>query len=177
MGRDKARLEVGGIPLWRRQAGILVESGADPVRLVLRVRQHSFGWRGGELRDPRPDAGPLAGIVAALGAADCALTAVLAVDLPRIESDWFIRLRRRARAGRGVVVHGPQGFEPLAALYPRAALGIAGARLATSRFALQGLITELVDRGLMTVVTCRPDRLRQLENWNSPADRARSSVP
>lgn len=176
MGRDKARIAWQGQPLWRRQMRILELAGADPVRLVLRRRQRSLGAPARELRDLRPDSGPLAGLEAALLALpDCAWVAVLAVDLPRIDSRWFTRLRRRCRPGVGVIARDAHGFEPLAAIYPQRALGVIGRRLGEGRLALQGLVSELVRRRWMISLRLSAADRRRLVNWNEPGDLGRAS--
>ena len=171
MGRDKARLMLDGRPLWQRQLHVLEQAGAQPVRLALRRAQRSLGDKTREIRDPLPDVGPLGGLYAALSAPGSAeWVAVLAVDLPRIEAAWFRRLRKYCRPGIGAVVVHPAGFEPLAAIYPHAALPIVTRRLARNQLALQGLVQELVRRRLMVAVP-RPKALaRQTENWNAPGD-------
>jgi molybdopterin-guanine dinucleotide biosynthesis protein A len=170
MGRDKARLRVGGRELWRRQVRVLRESGAGPVVLALRPRQRSFGNRDGEVRDPAADLGPLGGLVAALEACRTHWVAILAVDLPRVTPAWFRRLRRSCGPGRGAVVRGPRGFEPLAAIYPREALACCASRLKGRRLSLQATLGDLAGKGLMKVVPLRAGDKRLLENWNHPED-------
>jgi molybdopterin-guanine dinucleotide biosynthesis protein A/rhodanese-related sulfurtransferase len=79
MGRDKALLAVGGVPLARRVADALRQAGADPV---VAVGGDLAGLRAAGLvavADPRQGAGPLAGVRTALEVGD--LVAVLACDL------------------------------------------------------------------------------------------------
>lgn len=170
MGRDKARLRVGNTPLWRRQLRVLEASGARPALLVLRPRQHSFGWRGGEVRDAAPDAGPLGGLVAALLATPSPWIAVVAVDLPRIDASWFRRLRRACRPGVGAVIQSGKGYEPLAAIYPAEAAALCLARLRQRRLSLQPLVADLVSRGLMVALSARRLDRAALANWNTPED-------
>jgi molybdopterin-guanine dinucleotide biosynthesis protein A len=173
MGRDKARLVVDGVPLWRRQRGVLEAAGAGSVVVVLRPRQRSLGNRRAEIRDPLSDRGPLAGLQAALVGTRAAWLAVLAVDMPRVDPRWFRRLRRHCRAGVGAVVRTADGYEPLAAIYPRAALSVVERRLQGGQLALQGLIRELVRRRQMVAVRLPASALRQAANWNTPADVAK----
>ena len=176
MGRDKARLDWKGLPLWQRQIGVLARAGCTPVRLALRRHQRSFGDPAREVRDARPDVGPLGGLHAALVAsAGSEWVAVLAVDLPLIEPAWFRKLRRLCRPGSGAVVQTSDGFEPLAAIYPIAALPVVARRLEAGEFALQGLLAELVRRGLMLAVSPGRGQVGQVENWNEPGDVRRSA--
>jgi molybdopterin-guanine dinucleotide biosynthesis protein A len=170
MGRDKARLRVGRVELWRRQLRVLEEAGARPAILALRPRQRSFGWRGGEVRDAAPDAGPLGGIAAALAACHAPWVAVLAVDMPRVDAAWFRRLRRSCRPGVGAVVRGPRGYEPLAAIYPSDAADLCLERMRARRLSLQALLASLVRQGRMSALAMRGRDRAKLANWNSKGD-------
>lgn len=170
MRRNKATLRIAGEPLWRRQELVLSAAGADPVLFALRPRQRSFGRRALEIRDTVENAGPLAGIHAALAASPGPLLAVLAVDMPRIGAAWFRRLRRHARPGCGAVFRGPDGFEPLAAIYPREALAEATRRLRAKDHAVHRLVETLVRARRMKVLNLSPRELAQAANWNRPGD-------
>jgi molybdenum cofactor guanylyltransferase len=82
MGRDKALIEVGGLPLAGVVASALRAAGADPVLAV--------GGDGPALRrlgldvvpDDHPGEGPLGGVLTALRHAPTPVVAVLACDLP-----------------------------------------------------------------------------------------------
>jgi molybdopterin-guanine dinucleotide biosynthesis protein A len=176
MGFDKARLEWGGEPLWRRQVRLLDTAGARPTALVRRVDQTDFGhlcWR-----DLRTDAGPLAGLEAALIGArelDASKLAVAAVDMPYLTSGWY----------RWLLAGGPTGaaarhdglFEPLAAIYPVAALPFVQARLDAGQFALQGLLEELVARRLMAAPAVLPADLAQIRSVNTFGDCPSAAAP
>ncbi|MFI5335717.1 MAG: molybdenum cofactor guanylyltransferase [Opitutales bacterium] len=170
MGRDKARLLFDGQPLWRRQLRLLECIGANPVRLVLRPRQRSFGDRTREIRDSVENAGPLSGLLAALTAAPTPWLAVLAVDMPHLDATWFRRLRRLCRPGVGAVVMVPAGYEPLAAIYPHTARTIVARRLHGEKLALQDLVAELVRRRKMKVLRLPASEGWRTANWNTPAD-------
>jgi molybdopterin-guanine dinucleotide biosynthesis protein A len=177
MGRDKALLAIGGAPLWRRQRAVLAAAGAAGIFLSAREEQP---WAGeaataGEfarvVTDPMVDAGPLAGIVAALEAATAPHLAVLAVDLPRMEAAWFARLAAQCAPGVGAV--GRRGereifFEPLAAIYPREILPAARAALGRGQFSLQRLIAAAVAAGLMRAVEVPAGEAGLFQNWNEP---------
>lgn len=175
MGEDKALIVVDGEALWRRQVRVLREAGAAPVWVVRRPGQTTLGAADvPELRDEFVDAGPLAGLHAALKAmpADAAWLAVLAVDLPAMEAAWLRELSAACVAGRGAVARHARGFEPLAAIYPREALAVVTAQLAAGRFSLQATVAALVADGRLTVRTLEATELAPLANWNTPADRA-----
>jgi len=170
MGRDKARLQVGGQPLWRRQVRLLEACGAQPVLLALRPRQRSLGAPGREIRDQVREAGPLGGLAAALETSTAEWLAVLAVDLPAMEPAWFRRLLKECRPGRGAVFLSSHGYEPLAAIYPREAAPAAARRLKRGRLALQGLVRELIGARQLAEVRLPRPFAAMAANWNAPAD-------
>lgn len=175
MGRNKALLRLAGEPLWRRQLRLLREAGAQPVLLVQAPGQRAL--RRDVLRDTVRDAGPLAGLHAALTACPAPLLAVLAVDLPALDAAWLARLAAQARPGRGVVLKTARGYEPLAALYPREALPEIAARLARRDLSLQACIAALVRRRRLRVLRATPADEARLANWNTPADRRLAPPP
>lgn len=168
MGRNKALLRVDGEPLWRRQLRVLKEAGAKPVFLVQAPGQRALTH--GVLRDTIRDAGPLAGLHAALAQCPGTHLAVVAVDMPRIEADWFTRLAKLCRLGRGVIVRTRDGYEPLAAIYPVEALDPATIRLESGEFALQKFVAALVKSRCMRLLRLKSTDRIQLSNWNSPED-------
>src|SRR5688572_12672293 len=82
MGSDKALLRLGGEALWRRQVRVLRRAGAEPVAVIRREGQAGLGRGAKVLQDMFIGAGPLAGLHAALAAAEGSWVAVLAVDMP-----------------------------------------------------------------------------------------------
>jgi molybdopterin-guanine dinucleotide biosynthesis protein A len=180
MGTDKARLRLRGEVLWRRQMRVLSEAGATPVVVVRRDDQAKLGR--GDVRivhDTFVGAGPLAGLQAALSAAgEARWIAVLAVDMPAIDAAWFRRLRRACAAGCGAVGRHADGFEPLAAIYPREALAVVTRRLERGQRAMQDLVRALLRARRMTVVEIGTEERTAMANWNSPGDRIlRRGVP
>lgn len=174
MGRDKATLSVSGHLLWRRQLGVLRALGAAPLFLVRAPGQRALpvGRRARLLHDAVPNTGPLGGLHVALDASPAAHLAVLAVDLPALDAAWFTVLRQHCAPGRGAVARTARGYEPLAAIYPRAALPLVARSLAAGEYALQDLLRGLVRARLMRVVRASATDPR-LANWNTPADAAR----
>jgi molybdopterin-guanine dinucleotide biosynthesis protein A len=149
MGSDKVLLEIDGEPLWRRQVRILRAAGAEKVAVVCRPGQPAFEavpiyneavpfWR-----DIYAGAGPMAGLHAALRGAGGAPVAVLAVDMPGVDSAWFRWLWGFCRTGVGAMARHPEAFEPLAAIYPPEALAEIELRLGRGEFSLQRLAMNL----------------------------------
>ncbi|MGA3293695.1 MAG: molybdenum cofactor guanylyltransferase [Candidatus Acidiferrales bacterium] len=117
MGRDKALLELDGVPLIVRAAQ-LVESIAGPGTVV----GNPDAYRSLDLRaigDDWPDAGPLGGIATALRASSAPWSLVVACDLPYLTRPWLDYLVARALASRAdaVLPMNARGAEPLCAVY------------------------------------------------------------
>jgi molybdopterin-guanine dinucleotide biosynthesis protein A len=174
MGRDKALLHLRGRPLWRRQRDLLRAAGAAELLLSARPDQRWALRAAGFaaiLRDRVPDAGPLAGIVAALEAAAHERVAVLAIDLPRLPARWLAELVAAATETRGVVGRRGDSFEPLAAVYPRKMLPLARTALARGDLALQPLLRAAVDAGFLRARRIAASEAPWFTNWNTPASR------
>jgi molybdenum cofactor guanylyltransferase len=125
MGRDKAWLELAGLPLVLR-----VARAVEPLVSAVTVigppeRFESVGL--GAIPDRMParagsgesSCGPLGGIITALNATQCSRNLVLACDLPYITTAWLEWLLGRAGAleAQAVVPERTSGVEPLAAVY------------------------------------------------------------
>lgn len=165
MGQDKTMLLVDGTPLWRRQAELLQR--LKPCEFFISGKPRPE-WAGFELiEDDVPGLGPLGGIVSCLRKSGSPLLVVLAVDMPRMPEDY---LRHLLQAGRGVVPKIGEFFEPLAAVYPKAALPIAERRLASGQLSLQGLAAEMISQGLARVEIVREVDRALFANWNHPQD-------
>jgi molybdenum cofactor guanylyltransferase len=171
MGRDKALLEIDGRPLWTRQRDVLAEAGAKEIFLSARPEQtwtyEAAGFTA-LLHDAMPNSGPLCGVTAGLERASYAHVAVLAVDLPRMESAWFAQLQARCSAGVGAVGKLADGFEPLAAIYPREMKWTAWEALAGGKLSLQQLVRTGSEQGLLNGCDIEPNEAAWLENWNEP---------
>lgn len=137
MGRDKARLDAGGVPLATRLARRL-DALFDEVLLVGGEPPADAPGR----RVPDPD-GPrcaLRGLVGALAAARAPRVLVVATDLPLLAPELLLALVAWPEAD--VVLPRRAGRpEPLCALWRRdAVLPLARERLAAGRLALRELI-------------------------------------
>jgi molybdenum cofactor guanylyltransferase len=122
MGRDKARLELGGVALILRTAR-LVESvaGASPAIIGNPDAYREFDLRA--IADDWPGAGPLGGIATALRAAAASWSLIVAIDLPYLTRAWLEYLIARALASSAdaVLPMNARGAEPLCAMYHRRA--------------------------------------------------------
>lgn len=119
-GQDKARFEVGGLPMALRVARAAAEA-ADAVTLV-GPRERYADFELPIIDDETPAAGPLSGLVAALGHTSARWTLVAACDLPGLDSAFLELLFRTAESGRVSAVIPVQRdgrVQPLCAVYSK----------------------------------------------------------
>ena len=172
MGRDKARLAVGGVPGATRVARVL-DGLFDEVLLA-----------GGDAPDDAPgrrvpDApGPvcaLRGLVTALSAATRPRVLVVATDMPFLTADLVLALVAWPEAD-AVVPRAGGRTHPLCALYARdAVLPVARARLAGDDLALRGVLDAVSTAWLEPGDVARVDPAgRSLTNVNTPEELARA---
>jgi molybdenum cofactor guanylyltransferase len=126
MGRDKALLELDGLPLVVHTARLLESLVADVTVVGSRKHYAPFGLRG--IADYSTDSGvegqregPLAGIIAALTNAAAPWNLIVACDLPYLSHDWLNWILCRAASSEkfALVPCTDGGPEPLAAVYHR----------------------------------------------------------
>ena len=188
MGRDKSALPVNGEPLWQRQLAIL--RATDPAELFISGKNDGpYANAGVEiLADEFPDCGPLGGIATALRRCTGDRLLVLAVDMPAMTAEFLRTLLDQShRTAKGVVPSVADDvrrqartsaamnakelrLEPLAAVYPRAALAVADECLRTGERKLEIFIRELEARGLATIRPVEAGEAALFTNWNSPGD-------
>ena len=171
MGREKALLEVDGAPLWRRQRDVLVAAGAAEIFLSARPEQSWAKSAAGftaVVHDALPNCGPLIGITAALERATHPWLAVLAIDLPGMDAQWFQRLLADCTPGVGAVARRDGCFEPLAAIYPREFKWLAWDAIGRSEFALQPLLRAAEAEGLLRAREIAAGEMDLFANWNEP---------
>ena len=170
MGRDKARLELGGQTLLARQIGLARKTGAVEIFISSRADADytTFGCR--VLPDKFPNAGPLAGIERALDAAKSPLLLVLAVDLPEMNERFLQRLAADCLETRGAVPKLAGQIEPLAAFYPKTTHLLAVANLERGTFAAKDFAWLCVQSGLASFIELDAHEARCFVNWNSPTD-------
>lgn len=172
MGRDKARLALGGETLAARTAKLLA-SLFEEVLLV--GGEPPADAPGRRVADPPGTRCALRGLVAALGAARAPRVLVVATDLPGLVPDLLLALVALPEADV-VLPRGARGFEPLCALYRRdGVLPVARAHLEAGRLALRELFDGL------SVSTLEGEDLAALDpdgaalaNANTPAEWAQA---
>ncbi len=172
MGRDKARLEVGGTPLVGRVAHALGQC-VERVRLVARPGEPlPLPLEG--IVDGHSQRAPMVGVAAALAACESAGVLVAACDLPDVSPRLVLALLALFPAVDGpdiVAPAGPRGLEPLLAVYRPTLLPEVERRIAAGDLALQALLrdsnTLAVPESELRAVD--PD-LASLRNLNRPED-------
>lgn len=171
MGREKALLPIAGEVLLARIARAALGTGS-PVMVIGRRRPEE--WELDQVRfvdDAMPGAGPLGGIVTALGAAGSAVIAV-ACDMPLMEARalaWLMgKYDQIGKEGDGVVTLREGRMEPLFSLYALGALPLLAARLERSELALRAAI----DAGDFRRIEVPPSIAGALLNVNTPEELA-----
>lgn len=173
MGRDKALLEIDGRPAWQRQREVLAAAGAGEIFLSARADQAWTREAGAcgfsaVLHDAIAFGGPMVGLTAALERASGTHVAVLAIDLPLMTPGWFATLWAQCAAGVGAVGQRDGFFEPLAAIYPRELIPLAWEALVRGEYALQPLLRQAVEKGMMRGREISAEDRRRFENRNEP---------
>ena len=143
MGKDKACIEIDGVPLWRRQLRTLRDLGPRELFISGDPREDWSHEKCLIIADAKPNAGPLGGIVAALRHCSAPLLVTLAVDLPRMTSEYLAALVAACSDARGAI---PSG-EPLAAVYPITASAIAEQCLASGDYSMQHFARRCIAEG------------------------------
>lgn len=168
MGVDKAALNWEGQPLWRHQLATL--QALHPAEFIVSGKAGLFEHVA-VVPDEEPGQGPLGGLLASLRHVQTPWLVALAADLPLISGDFLAGLlRQAAESGKGVIPHTARGFEPLAAVYPRAALPLAREALASGRRSLRPFVETLVERGLAAAFPIAAADEWIFTNPNTPED-------
>jgi molybdopterin-guanine dinucleotide biosynthesis protein A len=170
MGRDKALLPWGETDLLGHALARL--RAVVPDVRILPGSEGRYRDRGAPVEVDRVmDAGPLAGVLAALEGAAGRAGLVLAVDLPFVPVPLLSRLVELATDFDAVVPVSPRGPEPLCAVYGPACLPPIRARLAAGDLSVTGLWSEVRLREVPPAeLAAFGDPLQLFRNLNSPAD-------
>lgn len=171
MGRDKAALIVRGHPLWKHQLDTLAATAPD----TLFIAGTCAAIPSSELvfSDEWPDSGPLGGIATALAHTTAPWLLVLAVDMPLMTSAFLTKLIAHAtKTGQGAVPKLNGEWEPLAAIYPLAALSIARQLLTERRLALR----HFIEAAQVSEFLVAENERVLFTNVNTPGDWAAASA-
>jgi molybdopterin-guanine dinucleotide biosynthesis protein A len=173
MGRDKAQIAVSWegetVPLWVRQLRLL--QSLRPQELLFSVRAKADDLPGAKIvADEWPNAGPLSGIASCLRVTTSNLALFLAVDVARIDGPILQKLLEKCHAGYGIVPRIGDHYEPLVAIYPRAALRIAIEQVSRRHLRLQDFVHRLLSEHLIREYPVSDAEIPLFANWNTPED-------
>jgi molybdenum cofactor guanylyltransferase len=152
MGRDKALLDFGGVPLILHTVRLVKPLVSEVTIVGSPGRYAALGLHAIADSDAQPRRGPqeralgpLAGIATALAAAHSRWNLIIACDLPYLSADWLDWLLSRALHSRGeaVIPRTERGIEPLAAVYRRECAAAIAAALAQGVRKVSDAIEEL----------------------------------
>ncbi len=168
MGMDKAFLRVGNDLLIERQLQCLRESGAAELLISGRTDVDYSSFPAKVVRDGQPDAGPLAGVAAALKASSWGLVFVLAVDMPRMTAAMIAKIHSRCKDAVGCVPFDDHGFQPLGAMYPVGLLPVAEYQLQIGRYSMHEFVERAISEGFIDTLQLDSAECTQFTNMNFP---------
>jgi molybdopterin-guanine dinucleotide biosynthesis protein A len=192
MGRDKAFVDIDGVPLVERAVAALAEAGADEIRIT-----------GGDVDrlvalgltvdpDTVPFQGPLAALVASLEHARHDRVVVLACDLPRVSADAIGRVLDALGRADAVIPMDGDHRQWLHGVWRRGCLPVLRAAYGTGERAIHRAITGLDVRtvtGISAAALADADRpgdlppsaypapmdVAEIDNAGHPVDRGAGS--
>jgi molybdenum cofactor guanylyltransferase len=171
MGRDKALLEIAGVPLLVRTARLLESLVADVTVMGTPERYATLGLR--VAPDDTSGLGPLAGIVTALRVSSAEWNLIVGCDLPYLNAAWLELLITRALASPAdaLVPRTRRGLEPLCAIYRARCAAALGAAIAYGERKVTDAVARLAIENLGPAEWGSIDREGALfKNMNTPAD-------
>lgn len=177
MGRDKAWIRWQDQPLIARAVAQAHELGIREVFISGRPDTDYSALDCPVLLDLTPGLGPLGGIERGLDACGSPLLLVLAVDLPRMTTEFLRRLAAQATPSTGAVPELNGALEPLAAIYPKRCHALACEALAHSAHAARVFAEACRREGTVQSVPVSADDAPCFVNWNRPADLAEGVSP
>jgi molybdopterin-guanine dinucleotide biosynthesis protein A len=170
MGRDKARLAIGGRLLLARQIQLVRETGAGEIFVSGRADEDYQEFGCPVLSDRFAEAGPLAGIERALAAASASRLLVVAVDMPNLTAVILQQVIERGGGNTGVIPRIDGRMEPLAAMYPKSAWNLAVSQLDNGIFAAKTFADRCVQAGQAVFCDFDATATHYFASWNLPAD-------
>jgi Molybdopterin-guanine dinucleotide biosynthesis protein A len=170
MGADKATLILEGENLWQKQLQLLRAFEPEALWISARIRPVWCPLEIEVIFDEVPSRGPLSGIAAALSRMQTTHLLTLAVDMPAMSLEFLRKLRNFARPGCGVIPTNEKFFEPLAGIYPAAALSPAIESLKSNQLSLQSSAQKLCNAGLLQTCVLQENERALFRNLNEPRD-------
>ena len=171
MGRDKALLPFHGRPLLQIVVDRVSSVFFDPFVVSNALGRYPF-LTCPIVPDRFPGKGPLAGIDAALRHADTPFVFVCGCDMPFLSESLLRLLAKKGGEGIDLVLpSGPNGAEPLCAIWGQSALPAIGQALAKERLSLVSLADRLsVQRVTPEEVAAVDPSFASFRNFNTIAE-------
>jgi len=172
-GSDKARVPIAGVPAIVSLERQLRSQGITTITAVAREADAYADLGIATISDRYADAGPLAGVEAALthakDSSGAACVLVVSCDLFEVRAAWIDRLVSAATPEAGAVAFRAERWEPFPALYRPSLLPVIQARLDApqAKRSLQRLLDDPESRA---VTVPRPDDWPELISFNTPAE-------
>lgn len=167
MGQDKATLVVDDQPLWARQLSVLRRLNLEAIFISARVTPV---WAPADtqlLLDVPPSRGPLSGIALALHVMTSSHLLVIAVDLPQLTFEYLRKLIALCKNAKGVVPSIEGRVEPLTAVYPKEAAGVALNCLAGKDVSMQSFVRQLTRHDMIMEYQVAPEERIEHRNLNT----------
>jgi molybdenum cofactor guanylyltransferase len=168
MGRDKALIEIEGIPMIQRIAQIALSLTSQVYVVTSTPEKYQSYLKGCKLIEEIDPQGPLTAFEQGLAQIDTQWVLLLACDLPKLKleplQEWASRLAEITPEAIAYLPHHPKGWDPLCGFYRRSILPDLQAYIASGGRSFQ----EWLDRHLVVAIpVSEPDLLF---NCNTPAD-------
>lgn len=169
MGRNKALLDLGGLTLIERVAGVMsgvcreiIIAGGDPGALG------SLGYP--VVPDAYPGCGPLSGIHAGIMAAGSQYCFISACDIPFLSEKLIRRVVSEAEGYDAVILMHGEFYEPLCSLYGRAFAAAAETSIKKGAYKVMQSLELVKWKPLAVEAGEFPDLERSIFNINTPGD-------
>ncbi|WP_171187774.1 molybdenum cofactor guanylyltransferase [Alienimonas chondri] len=169
-GSDKASVDRDGTPALVHLAGVFTNFGAPSVTAVAREAGQYEDLGVSTIADAVADAGPLAGLDAALAdaaARGATWAVVISCDLFDLPAPWMRRLRAAATPGALAAAFRPDGWEPFPGLYHVALRPALQRRLNRGERSYQALLSAPETHA--AAVDLPPDWPERI-SYNTPAE-------
>lgn len=141
MGRDKALLPFGGVPLVVHVAQIVAGATGSATLVGPREQYGALGWP--LVEDEMSGDGPLGGLIAALAASTAERSLVVACDMPWLQVDSLQTLIHYVSDADVVIARGERGIEPLCAVYHQRCLPVLRTALREGERAVRQVLKRL----------------------------------
>lgn len=166
MGRTKALVDVGGVPMAQRVASALAAGGCSDIAIVGGSTAELAALDVPVVADDAPGEGPLGGVITALHHFTAAShVLVAACDLPLLDAATVQKLLQAARAhpGHAAIVAHTDRIEPVLVVWNRASAGDLDALFAAGERAVHRVLEQLDTHAVQVDA-------RALTNVNRPLD-------